>query len=317
MKKVVKSIILVVFAVILSSETAAGSDNAGSFMEKGSGARAVSLGSSFVGLADDSSAVFWNAAGLVQLQRQQASVMSYRAFETNYFNADYHVPFAGLHWGAGITGAVVDGIIPAEYDSVSKRHKESGSAFGYKAMAVYLSTAYRITDNFSAGITGKIIQEKLYSKQASGYGLDAGLMYKPSEHISFGLNVQNLIRPQLEWDTASKNVDSIPLNIKTGSAISLFNNTLIVLTDLNFRKNRPVIINVGVEYWLNRYLAVRSGVEIVSDQLSVIGKRISKLEKVSCGVGLVLNPVRLDFSWSNNDLSGLDAVYRISAGLDF
>src|SRR5258705_994367 len=43
----------------------------GQFLKIGVGARAVGLGESFVAVANDPSAIYWNPAGLASLQRQE------------------------------------------------------------------------------------------------------------------------------------------------------------------------------------------------------------------------------------------------------
>src|SRR5437867_8327076 len=45
--------------------------SSGSFLRIGVGARATALGESFVAVANDPSAIYWNPAGLASLQRQE------------------------------------------------------------------------------------------------------------------------------------------------------------------------------------------------------------------------------------------------------
>jgi long-subunit fatty acid transport protein len=55
----------------------------------GAGARAEGFGGAFIGLADDATAVVWNPAGLSQLERPEASVVTRIIGETNsYMNND-------------------------------------------------------------------------------------------------------------------------------------------------------------------------------------------------------------------------------------
>ena len=42
----------------------------------GAGARAEGFGGAFIGLADDATAVVWNPAGLAQLERAEASIVT-------------------------------------------------------------------------------------------------------------------------------------------------------------------------------------------------------------------------------------------------
>ncbi len=48
--------------------------SSGSFLKIGVGARATGLGESFVAVANDPSAIYWNPAGLASIQRQELSI---------------------------------------------------------------------------------------------------------------------------------------------------------------------------------------------------------------------------------------------------
>src|SRR5207244_6511318 len=48
--------------------------SSGAFLKIGVGARAVGLGESFVAVANDPSAIFWNPAGLASIQRPDFSI---------------------------------------------------------------------------------------------------------------------------------------------------------------------------------------------------------------------------------------------------
>ena len=58
-----------VLCLLLYSQNSGGQDttDAASFLKIGAGARAIALGSAFVAVADDASAVYWNPAGMTQL----------------------------------------------------------------------------------------------------------------------------------------------------------------------------------------------------------------------------------------------------------
>ncbi len=66
MKKVVFFIFVVLLAVSLNAR----------WNITGAGARAAGMGGAFIGVADDATAVIWNPAGLTQLYRPEASIVS-------------------------------------------------------------------------------------------------------------------------------------------------------------------------------------------------------------------------------------------------
>ena len=66
MKKIVFIILVVLLAVTLNAR----------WNITGAGARAAGMGGAFIGVADDATAVVWNPAGLTQLYRPEASIVS-------------------------------------------------------------------------------------------------------------------------------------------------------------------------------------------------------------------------------------------------
>src|SRR6266850_6391202 len=53
---------------------------AGEFLRIGVGARALGMGSAFVGLADDGTSAYWNPAGLATLRSREATAMHAEQF---------------------------------------------------------------------------------------------------------------------------------------------------------------------------------------------------------------------------------------------
>lgn len=88
----VRSILLVLFAAVLSGEKVG--DAATLFQQVGvasspnpvgSGARAVGMGGAFIGIADDATAASWNPAGLIQLESPEISmVLAWNARRESY-----------------------------------------------------------------------------------------------------------------------------------------------------------------------------------------------------------------------------------------
>ena len=65
----------------------------GAFLDFGASARSLGMGKTFAGVADDSSAVYWNPAGLAQLKCQELGAMYAALYEqTNYSFASYARP---------------------------------------------------------------------------------------------------------------------------------------------------------------------------------------------------------------------------------
>jgi hypothetical protein len=301
--KIIKtaSILLVMIMFCVSSIKA--SDNAGAFIEKGLSARASAMGMSYVSFAKYSDAVYWNPAGLANSDCGYEIIgMGTSVFETQYTSLQGSFDLFGLNWGLAYVGAGIAGIEETIENTNTGRGQGTGNNLSYDASAYYMSTAKKITNDIFLGVTAKYIQERAAGYKANGAGLDIGVLYKPIDWISFGTNLQNIVAPSMEWNTPSKNVDRIPLNIKTGVSLSLLNDSLLAGVDLNFRNNRTTKLSLGAEYWLSPSLALRGGF----DQ-----------GELCLGTGLYLSGFILDFSWMNPSLDVVEDIYRVSIGYRF
>ncbi|MCK4512232.1 hypothetical protein KAW64_10865, partial [bacterium] len=76
-----RSAILVLLAALLMAVPAGAANKyAGEFLTHGVGARALGMGSAFVGVADDATAGYWNPAGLAGLDGEAVHLMHSETF---------------------------------------------------------------------------------------------------------------------------------------------------------------------------------------------------------------------------------------------
>jgi long-subunit fatty acid transport protein len=83
-----KWLLLLLFPLMLSAQ-----DKIPDFNITGAGARAEGFGGAFIGLADDATAVVWNPAGLTQLERPEASIVTRFVGESNSYKNDLDATF--------------------------------------------------------------------------------------------------------------------------------------------------------------------------------------------------------------------------------
>lgn len=271
------------------------SDNAGAFLQTGIGAAPSGTGLAYVAETRDAQALYWNPAALPLLDTFSASLFSTHLFETDYLAVQFATQTPVGPWGFGYTSAKLSQAI--ETTRSGGRASETGNLLDYSAQAFFIGTGFKLSPSLSFGLTGKLIQESIASRNASGVGLDAALLFQPSSQLSLGLNAQNIIPAQLTWNTPSANTDSIPLNLKAGLSWQPIT-PLTLLLDCDFPLNRPSILHYGLAYRIADPLVIRAG---FSQSL------------FSFGTGLILNPFLIDFSSEfQNDL---DTVYKVSLGI--
>lgn len=225
------------------------------------GARQMAMGGTFIGIADDPSAVYWNPAGIAMLEERGIHVTSTLNNRDTYDYDDFLV------------------YIPPKYRelalgfSMIRRHL--GELYGgglYQAANWFTcSIAAPVADGFSVGAN---IRYETYTKQTPGgepvsgfsWGLDLGLLYKVTSKISLGCLLQDIGFQDLQW--ADGTVDARRVNIRPGIGYRPDPYTLIAcdIYDLSLQDRAPetsgdnrLCLRFGLERWLTPNLAARFG----------------------------------------------------------
>jgi len=210
-------------------------------------ARGAALGGSFAALTTDLSAVYYNPAGLSQMDRPgvMASTMNYVA-DTRYAFGAVGFPFGG---GAHAVGISVSnfGFSNQPVYTVEDPNGASGQVYSVSETAIALSLSQQFSDRFSAGISGKFISDQLGNVSGSAFALDFGTSFHATiggrpirasfviqnlgttlSHSGIGLDAQ-VIRtssdtlPQEPASATLKTKDwSLPIMFRVGIAYDLF-----------------------------------------------------------------------------------------------
>ena len=167
---------------------------AAKFLSIGIGPRANAMGGAFTSVASDVSALYWNPAGVAQLKENQA-MFSYTSL---FKDLDITLNYLAVAVPAGETGNFGLSVTALDYGEMdvtteSVDYQEgTGEKFSAASYAFALSYARQITDNFSAGMTVKYIQEDIFHSSASGMAIDVGTMFiTPFYGIKFSSIISN------------------------------------------------------------------------------------------------------------------------------
>ncbi len=183
---------------------AAAGASAAPYLKMPMGARATGMGEAFTGIANDTEDLYYNPAGLSQVNATEAAFMQILGFGgINYSNLALAVPAENLGvnvWGTvGFNYTLIS--IPdilrtrANQDgSYDQAYADNGYTFTSGGTVVSLAYAWQATKMFSLGATAKFINEKVDTFDGWGYAGDIGLFTKPAEipGLSAGLTIQNL-----------------------------------------------------------------------------------------------------------------------------
>ena len=227
-------------------------EKSSAFLKIGQGARAAGLAGAYSAIADESSAIYWNPAGLIQIKDKECSFM-------------YHRPMTEVE---GLSYSSLSLVIPSQNEAIGQNlvylgyGKEKGydnlgnSTNDWSASDMAISCAYakRINQKLSIGGSLKAIQLKIDDRNCQSICLDTGLFYKdyyPNLNLSAVLT--NLgTKPKSETQG-----DPLPLSLRLGWAYkkNLKFPTIIAL-DANLS---PFYICLGLESQISPVFSARAG----------------------------------------------------------
>ena len=158
------------------------------------GARGTALGSAFAAAADDVTAIYWNPAGLGLMESAQA-VYSFVNMPLQV-NLSYGAVATPVFGGIGTVGAFFELLdLPSQEVTTVLQPEGTGFNFESNSLAAGLGYAHNISDRFSAGVTGKIVNESIADVSGTAVAFDFGSNYHTSlfgRTIRLAFVVQNL-----------------------------------------------------------------------------------------------------------------------------
>jgi hypothetical protein len=280
------------------------------FLEIGVSARAVGMGDAFLAVSNDVSALYYNPAGITQLDNLElmASHIDYPAGITyDFLGAVYPSARLGGAWGAGFymlnTGDMSLNTYPHPLD---EEPFSSNQTFSAKDYALALSYAASLTDRFSVGLTFKFIDENYEEERAMGWAADVGTLYNTGfRGFKIAMVISNF-GPDLKFIQMGY---PLPMNFKFGGSMDLINNSSHKAT-LALEGSHPndnlEKFNTGVEYWYNDLLALRVGNHFENNAGGF---------SFGAGLKLKLSKTNVGFDYSYHDFGYLTQIHRFSVSV--
>ncbi len=227
------------------------------------GARPLGLGETFVAIADDGNAAYWNPAGLLSLRHLEINSM---------FANPYNIPGlknAFLSFVYPVTDRQILGLsyFHFGYDDQELRFIQTKAIF---------SIGTRAIKNLSLGLNVKYLHnsfglDNLTVATADGLGFDLGGLYclqlAPNQwlkQINFGIMGYDVTGSSLKYSGTSKSEEIFPQSLRFGLSFIpkdqirlkwLSLNDALIALDIDDRAH------FGAEAWLSQNLGVRAGVQ--------------------------------------------------------
>lgn len=301
------------------------------------GARPVGMGGSFVALANDASGIYYNPAGIAEIDKV-------------YFMGGYTAWFAGLKYTYAtfvlptrrVNYSLWGSFLYSEDIPVTtvENPEGTGQYFSYIDGLLGFTVSALFSDLLSIGISGKYIQQSLYNESASTFAFDIGSIFRtPWKGMRLGMCLVNyggrmqlfgndLIIQTDPWPgyTGNPEVEArlttesypLPLAFKLGIALDVIgaeeaffingNHRVTLAFDGIHPNDGEEKFQLGFEYGLYDMLFLRGGYKYKYDT-----------QKFTAGAGMKFTIGAREFvvDYAYVDMDVLDSTHRMSLGIGF
>ena len=311
---------------------------AAQFLKIGVGARAMGLGGSYTALANDVTSLYWNPAGITNINNFSLAVSHSEWF------AEISHDFVGVVLPLSTSDIIAINVIAlntGEQEVTTVLQPEgTGVFYDVSDLSIGLSYARALTDRFSVGLTAKYIQQNLYNESASTFAIDIGTTLRTGFHdliiamsmTNFGGNMKLEGRDLITISNANNqgsgnyNPDArlktepwpLPLMFRVGIAMDLIGgsdpfinsemNRFTLAIDGVHPNDNTEKVNIGGEYAWNETVFARLGYKINYD-----------VENWTFGVGVKVNfgTQHAGFDYALIDFKDLGKVSQFSLQVSF
>jgi hypothetical protein len=310
--------------------------SAATFLSIGQSARAIGMGSAFVGMSGDPSAIYWNPAGIADIDGIGL------VFDHTNWIADVGYNYFAGAYGIGGLGTIGLSVIVSDIGDMDvttiNQPEGTGQTFTATDFAVTLSYAVKLTENFAIGISPKFIYQSIWNMNASSVAVDLGVQYRtPFDDMILAMSISNFgTKMRLDGNTtlvlfdsdpnSSGNNDKIPAYLETNDwALPLIfrvgvaydpikseNHKLTLALDALHPSDNYESVNVGGEYTFMDLLSIRGGYQSLfldeAEQTFALGFGIKKQ---------IIGNVTLYFDYAYQDFGRLSDIQKFSFGMSF
>ncbi len=283
------------------------------------GARGAAMGHAFSSLSDDGTAMFWNPAGLMKIEKTTVSLERINWLADISYDAIMisHKLQPSLALGVFVTSLNSGDI---EVTTV-EQPQGTGSYFNVTDMMIGVSAATQLTNKFTLGANIKYIREDLDGEVAGAYSVDVGTMYDTRwKTVRLSMAIRNF-GPEIQLDGNYYDFDNgtqqeeptefleyhYPMTFKLGLAIDPVlteTHRFTLVGELEHPNDNLERYNLGGEYGFQNMFFLRGGYTFRHDTLGL-----------SSGLGAKWKGFGIDYAFS--DYGILDEVHRFNVNFSF
>lgn len=282
------------------------------FLSLGVGSRPVSMGEAFVAVADDANALFWNPAGLGQIENPELNMTHLEWIdEVKQENFIWIMPL-------GNSNVFGSGVNYLHTHMISNRgNPDIEENFTFSDLAVTFGYGKKVQERLLTGISIKFIREAISIDSLSSLAIaaDTGMIAKLGENLSFGMAVQNL---GVSLSGLKDEKDRLPITLRTGIGYSTSVKSIIFALDIEKPIDDDFYFHSGVEFsqqvFFNGILSERIG---YTQGIDLEGNPFGMLSGLRAGIGFMTNKgLQLDYAFQPFT-EDIGYTHRISLGIQF
>lgn len=284
------------------------------------GSRGTALGGAILADVTGIEAVYWNPAGLANLEGTETM------FSHQPYLADIAVNFAGVAStveGFGTIGVAAKIVSVGDIQETTEEFPDgSGRTFGPSLSVISTSYSRILTNRVTFGITGKFIYERILDVSASGVAFDAGVIYDPGWHgVKIGMVLKDY-GPQMKFSGMGFNRSlnsrparpiaasfDLPSSLNMGMSYTATMGTSQTMVSGNFINNNYSMDmwQGGVEYVYDGKYALRGGYNYSSQENWQYG--------LTLGGGLTYEfqgtKITLEYTWAETDVFEANQYFTV------
>lgn len=297
--------------------------SSGTFLRIGVGARAEGMGETFVAVANDPSAIYWNPAGLASLQRREISASHVDwPGDIQYDHLTLVVPSRRFGGSVGLQLGVLSTRIQETTDI---EPFGTGREFSYSDLVAGVAFARRWTDKLLVGAGVKFVREDLGSEVGgtttnavlfdvgSIFYLGLGSVRIATSLTSFGSEMRPSGQFVSPYSGEVRQYDGFdpPMTFRYGVAfepLETSSQRITTAIEMNQPADNQQQLKGGVEWAYRRVFALRTGYNFNADVL-----------RFSAGAGFLASFASLHgtLDYAFTDAGILGGIHRISLGVTF
>lgn len=327
---------LIITLALTGSTVSAELSKAGSagaqFLKIGVGSKYQGMGEASVAVANDVYSMYWNPAGLVEIEHAAVGFTNVNYLLDISLN---YVGYAQNFENLGVFGISATVLNTGEQE-ITTFDQQDGTGEYYTATSYALGVTYarQLTDKFAFGASVRYLGEKIHNERASGFGVDFGTMlYTGLRSLRLGMSITNM-GPEMKFSGSDLIVhyDSqngggtnsavnaelkttpydLPMAFRVGLAYDVEMGPSSVLTmsgELKHPNDNVQQGSLGAQLGYNEKFFLRGGYKINYDE-----------EGLAFGGGLTTNVAKstklvIDYAWQ--DFGRLASTQRFSVGFTF